>query len=181
MEMFENWLKEQDEVATTPIRTRNLPPTKRKNMFQGTTIIATTQGGDMSKMTVPSKYHPEYQATLEQSDSVADARKRKAEWGRSWQREEPPTKTRRCECGAWYEKVKMDRETVLKETKCFEEQPENLSARESARSNSRQDPQPESWWASHSHSSSGWDGSYRDSSGWWVNRAETPHASKWYK
>ena len=173
-------------------------------------------------MTVPSKHHPEYQAILEQSDSVADARKRKAEWGRSWQREEPPTKTRRCECGAWYEKVKMDRATVLKETgapdedwriilncqscdelmpgadllyarctsvrhkswictKCFEEQPENLSARESARSDSRQDPQPESWWSSHSHSSSGCDGSYRESSGWWVNRAETPHASKWYK
>ena len=222
MEMFERWLKEQDEVATTPIRTRNLPPTKRKNMFQGTTVIATTQGGDTSKMTVPSKCHPEYQATLEQSDSVADARKRKAEWGRSWQREEPPTKTRRCECGAWYEKVKMDRETVLKETgapdedwrkilncqscdelmpgadllyarctsvrhkswictKCFEDPPENLSARESARSDSRQDPQPESWWSSHSHSSSGWDGSYRESSGWWVNRAETPNASKWYK
>ena len=176
----------------------------------------------MSKMTVPSKHHPEYQATLEQCDSVADARKRKAERGRSWQREEPPTKTRRCECGAWYEKVKMDRETVLKETgapdedwrrilncqscdelmpgadllyarctsvrhkswictKCFEDPPENLSARGSARSDSRQDPQSESWWSSHSHSSSGWDGSYRESSGWWVNRAETPHASKWYK
>ena len=173
-------------------------------------------------MTVPSKHHPEYQATLEQSDSVADARKRKAEWGRSWQREEPPTKTRRCECGAWYEKVKMNRATVLEETgapdedwrrilncqscnelmpgadplyarctsvrhkswictKCFEEQPDDMSARESTRSYSRQDPQPGSWWSSRSHSSSGWDGSYRDSSGWWINRAETPNASRWYK
>jgi hypothetical protein len=194
----------------------------------------------VSKRTIPAKHHPEYQATLEKSDSVADNRKRRAEWNKNWLREEPARKFQRCGCGARYRKLTLDRETVLEENagkvskdwrgilecqecyeklpgsdllyarcedhghkswiciNCFEDapiaqrfqRPYDKSVRENARSYSGQDPQSQSWWSSHSqdewqssqsYSSSGWDGSYRDHTGWWVSRAETPEAEQWYR
>ena len=84
-------------------------------MYENTTLVSTTQGGNVSKRTVPAMHHPEYQATLDKSDSVADNRKRRAEWSKSLQREEPPAKSQRCECGEWFRKIKLDRETVQAE------------------------------------------------------------------
>ena len=211
-------------------------------MFENTTQVVTTQGhnyaGAVSKRTIPAKHHPEYQATLEKSDSVADNRKRRAEWNKSWQKEEPAQKFQRCECGERYRKLKLDRETVLEEEpgkvsgdwqrvlkcqecheklpgsdllyarcedwghkswiciKCFDDSasdqrsqtPYDTSVRENARS--YRYPQSQSWWSSHSqddsqpnrsYSSSGWDGSYRDQTGWQISRAETPDAEQWYR
>ena len=83
MDMYSLWLDKQDELATQPIKEKALPPTLRRQMFENTTLVNTTQGGSVSKRTVPAMHHPEYQATLEKSESVADARKRRAEWNRS--------------------------------------------------------------------------------------------------
>ena len=115
MIMYDNWLDLHDELAGTPVKPKPLPKPLRRMMWENTTLEGTTQGGNVSKRTVPAKHHPEYQATLEKSDSVADTRKRRAEWNKSWQKEEPPAKSQRCECGAWYRKTKSDRETVLEE------------------------------------------------------------------
>jgi hypothetical protein len=114
--MYEGWLDLYDDLAAQPVVAKPLPLSLRTQMFENTTQVVTTQGGAVSKRTIPAKHHPEYQATLEKSDSVADTRKRRAERSKNWMKEEPPRKFQRCECGASYQKSKLDRQTVQEET-----------------------------------------------------------------
>ena len=89
------WLDKHDTLGENPVEVKPGPPSLRRQMFENINIVDTTQRGSTSRRTVPAIHHPEYQATLEKSDSVAE--------------------NRRCERGKIFRKKTMNRRTVQEE------------------------------------------------------------------
>jgi len=113
MQTYEQWLAEEDKLALTPVQEKKQTP-KWRQRFEGTTIVASMQGGSYSKDSCPAALNPSYQQALAKSDSLADNRKRRVAEADRW-KEEPPTKVLRCCLGHKFHKLKLDRETVAQE------------------------------------------------------------------